>query len=325
VLAWGGPAQRAPYLERLRIVTPKDPISSDAAYRLRVEGYDPSGEPLPPPGPTLVWRSADTTVAAIDSATGTVHPRRPGTVTVSVTAGGWRSDTAVVTIGAPASRTRLLEDWLRPGAPGWVLFGDPKPALIVGPGNQPALALNGDETFTSGAYSSQTFSARRGLGLEVRVSTPITRQEWQSLRVAFTAALDSAALAVADLRTGSGFLRPTPLPDEGVCGVAYPGGESAAARARFALTSGGVTRRVAADTATAQGGWYPIRIQIFPDGTCGFAVAGRPILHAETVIPTNRPFRVLLHGASVGTAIVVGPVEVWEGVRGDVDWTALEK
>jgi hypothetical protein len=32
---------------------------------------------------------------------------------------------------------------------------------------------------------------------------------------------------------------------------------------------------------------------------------------------------VVFDAKSVGTEMLVGPVEVWEGVRADVDWAAL--
>ncbi|HEU4697730.1 MAG TPA: AAA family ATPase, partial [Gemmatimonadales bacterium] len=324
-LGWGGRARRPPFVDRIRILAPRDSIPVDAAYRLRVEGRDENGDPIPIPPTTLRWRSVDTTIATIDSVTGALHPRRAGAALLLVSAGGWREDSANVLIGAPGSRVRLAENWLDGAARRWVLFGDPAPSVVLGPGRQPALANNGDGTFTSGVYSREVFDAHRGLGLEVRLSTPITAPQRQFIRVGLTAALDSATLAVMDLRTGGGLLPKTPYAEQVACAVSYPGGDGPSTRERFLLSSAGLQRRVPADQATPDGGWYAIRIQIFPDGTCGFAAAGRPLYHSEAAVPTTQRFRVLIQGNSVDTQILAGPVEVWEGVRGDVDWTALER
>jgi hypothetical protein len=74
-----------------------------------------------------------------------------------------------------------------------------------------------------------------------------------------------------------------------------------------------------ADSTLRTGRWFTIRLQVFPDGRCGVAVDGKPIAGGET-LALDRPFRVVLHGKSVGTRVLVGPLEVWEGVRSDVDW-----
>jgi hypothetical protein len=51
---------------------------------------------------------------------------------------------------------------------------------------------------------------------------------------------------------------------------------------------------------------------------------GQPILLSGGSLALDRPYRVLIEGKSVGTRILVGPLEVWEGVRTDVDWASLD-
>jgi hypothetical protein len=73
------------------------------------------------------------------------------------------------------------------------------------------------------------------------------------------------------------------------------------------------------------GRWYTVRIQIFPDGRCAFALNGEAVWRSESAMSLDRPFGVLLEGKSVGTRILVGPLVVWEGVRADIDWDALDR
>ena len=40
-------------------------------------------------------------------------------------------------------------------------------------------------------------------------------------------------------------------------------------------------------------------------------------------IPLDLPYRVIVEGNSVDTEILVGPLEVWTGIRKDVDWSRL--
>ena len=36
------------------------------------------------------------------------------------------------------------------------------------------------------------------------------------------------------------------------------------------------------------------------------------------------PYALGLYGHSVGTSVLVGPVEVWQGVKAGVNWSGLE-
>jgi hypothetical protein len=71
------------------------------------------------------------------------------------------------------------------------------------------------------------------------------------------------------------------------------------------------------------GQWHSFQLQLFPDGTCGVAVDGAAVVHPTSWVPTDRQFRVVLKGRSHGNVMLHGPLDVWEGVRGDIDWRAL--
>lgn len=65
-------------------------------------------------------------------------------------------------------------------------------------------------------------------------------------------------------------------------------------------------------------------LQIFPDGTCGVAIDGRAVWRSPGTVDLDAPFHVVLEGNSLDTKILIGPVEVWRGMRDDVvDWLAV--
>lgn len=241
-------------------------------------------------------------------------------MTIHVTAGGWRNDSVRVTIGAARATTVLSESWRGRMEDAWRPFGQPRPLLVSGPGGVPSFLNNGDGRFSSGGYSARAFSASSGLGLEVDFSTPVTSTHWQLLYIQLDADMDSVALARWDHSTA--FL---PRPDLGtgastVCSAFVPAGEGWDASRLLGLQTGLREVSVALPRASLEGRWYRVRVQLFPDGRCGVAVDGRPVWVSGSTLPLDRPFRVVLHGNSAGTRMLFGPLEVWEGVRGDVDW-----
>ena len=73
------------------------------------------------------------------------------------------------------------------------------------------------------------------------------------------------------------------------------------------------------------GRWYRVRLQIFPDGRCGIAVDGKPLGIDATLRRLDRPAWLVVYGNSIGTRMLVGPLEVWEGVKEGVDWGRLSR
>ena len=315
---WTSSAAANPYLARLSIVRPRGPLALTAPYQLTAIGADTAGNPLTVPDATLRWRSRDTTVVLVDSISGLVQPRRVGRATVIATAGGWREDSAIVTVEQPTAHQVLSERWSTRLESNWVPFGDPLPRLAAGPDSAPAFWNAGDGTFTSGVYSRQSYDGSNGIGLEATLSTPITQSRWQLVRLSLNAGLDSTALAGWDRR--SGMIPSSPYDSQNACRLEYPGGLGRAATSRFQVSAGGSSTRIAAEPAIGSGQWYRVILQLFPDGSCALAINGRAVWHSSAPVPLDRPFRVVLHGSSVDTRVLVGPVTVWTGVREGIDW-----
>jgi hypothetical protein len=265
----------------------------------------------------LAWASGDTGVATVDS-TGTVHPRRAGRVTIAASAGGWRQATTQLELVASPDITVLREAWAEPLDSDWVPYGEPRPELVKGPGGVPALWHHGDSSFASGVYSRSAFDPLRGLGLEVRVSTPISRTTWQTFGVRLVAVSDSATLASWDRRTG--WLPSGTLNDSRECAASLPAGEGMALLNSLSLSVAGANSTIRVDRSLRSGRWWTLRIQIFPDGRCGVAINGRPVWRSQTTIQLDRPVHLFIDGYSYHTRILAGPLEVWTGVRRDIDW-----
>ncbi|MGH9260233.1 MAG: hypothetical protein ACRD08_10120 [Acidimicrobiales bacterium] len=316
-LRWVNPTSPVGYLDRLEILAPATPVPRDATHRLLARGFDAAGEPAAVP--VLSWRSGDTSIAVIDAATGEIQPRNLGTVVIHASAGGWRKDSARVVIGPPGSRTVLSEDWRKGLEPEWIPFGDPFPAVTAAPTGRPAFWNRGDDYFNSGAYSRQGFRAARGLGLEAELFSARSAPRAQDWSVSLTSWDDPSAVAMWDHRTGG------PPGTVKECLVRYPRTDGARAMHQLALATRLAGRTVEVDPMVSSGKPYRVRLQVFPDGRCGFALNGAALWRGGAPLPLDVPYRVVLQGKSVGTRMLAGHVEVWEGVRADVDWDALDR
>ena len=272
------------------------------SHRLRVDGSDPV------PREVLRWRSGDQRLATVDSVTGVLSPMGAGTVWVHVSAGGWWRDSLRLEIREARSRQVLLEDWTDPGLVAWRTFGDPKPRIAPGPGGGSAFHNNGDRSFESGVVSAKEFAVDAGLGFEAPVSISVTRPKWQQLRV--------------------GLLANAVLGDNGFtatgCFFSLPAGEGVTLMTQMEMSAAGDGFMVAADPALRSGGWHRLRVQIFPDGTCGVAMDGVAVWRSVNAVDLAVPYALGLYGHSVGTSVLVGPVEVWQGVKAGVNWSGLE-
>lgn len=304
------------YLDSLAILGPtaRD-IPVGGTFKLTARGADAHGVPVAPA--VLTWTSGDTSVAEVDSS-GVVHPRRAGEVAITATAGGWRSVTLRVAVAASADSTVFRETWGEPLESSWVPFGDPRPEIVTGPGGVASLWHHGDSNFTSGVYSRREFDPSRGLGVEARLSTPVARTTWQDVYVELVEVTDVAALARWDHRTG--WLPKGTVSDYRVCQALLPAGEGAAAANDLSASLGGAGASIPVGPALRSGRWWRLRLQVFPDGRCGVAVNGRAVWRSRSAMPLDRGLRLFVHGYSYRTRILAGPLEVWEGVRRDVDW-----
>jgi hypothetical protein len=318
-VAWGAARDRR-YLESVAVLGP-DSVDLGTAMRFRADGMDASRRRHTIPV-TVSWSTSDTTLATIDSS-GTLTPRTAGVVRVRASAGGWRTGVRAVHLVTRSFRIVEQESWQEGVRKRWVPFGDPPPDLAKGPDGIMAFWNRGDGSFSSGAYSRFSLDGAAGAGVEALVSTPLTRDQWQQLQISLAGGLDSASAAGWDHRTGGGPLNTAEAGSQ--CGFSYPTGEGEAGHGVASLHGGGQNVGLAAPGAMKDGTWFRIRVQIFPDGTCGLAMNGNAVARTSAPVDLVRPFVVLLGSSSADTRILVGALEAWEGIRPGVDWEALRR
>jgi hypothetical protein len=317
-LIWAKAPGKARYLDRLAIDAGDGEPIRGLPYQLRASGYDPSGTPVRLA--TTSWRSLDTLVATVDSA-GLLTPRRAGRVAIEISAGGWRTATRTLTIRDAPVRTLLSEDWRSGLEREWIPYGEPRPAVVRASDGSPAFWNGNDGRYTSGVYSKRTYSSENGLGIEVRLSTRVTLMQWQEQIVGFFFGADSGALATWDHRTGyPPFIS---KPSVGSCFATYPGGGEGHTYADSIHIGGGFNRAAPVPRDLRTGRWFTLRIQVFPDGRCAFAVDGRPLVISPRQALAGTWAHVMLDGKSYETQILVGPLTIFTGVPTDIDWGLL--
>lgn len=99
------------------------------------------------------------------------------------------------------------------------------------------------------------------------------------------------------------------------CEFMYPAtleGEGYSSR----MTAAGTTLTDVSPTM-ASGSWFDVVIQWLPDGRCAVLVDGALVGISQTIQP-GRSARVVMWGNSVGTDVLLGPLEVWRGVVPEV-------
>lgn len=312
---WLGTGDRSALIDHLEFADSTHPLPLGIGSRLLVHAVTAAGSTIPLLAP-MRWRSSDTTIAEVDTL-GIVRPRRAGTVTITASLAGWRSTERPIPVVGQPPVTLFREGWDASWDARWIAFGDPRPRIVTGPGNERALWNAGDGVYPSAVVLRQGLDAREGLGVELRLSTPITRPKWQRARTFFDAGIDTAALVAADPRKAA----PTLGTAEAQCGFEYPlSGEWGVTHGGV---RGGVGRRLAVggDAASMRTGrWWTLRVQLLPDGRCGVALNGRVLWISPEPIALDRPFRLHLGDESAGTRMLHGPLEVWRGVRPDIEW-----
>jgi hypothetical protein len=197
--------------------------------------------------------------------------------------------------------------------------------VVVGRGGVAGFLNNGDGSFSSGALSVEGWDPRGGLGLEVRLSTPATLTQFQTL----TAALSRAPRP--DLRmpfdTTLGALDagiPPELRHE--CMLGYPGGEGGLSVRQIVLLGGSTLAPATVQVGRwiRSGEWWTARLQLLPDGRCGLAVNGVPVWLSRDGLELNGRWRISLGMSSYQAHMLHGPLVVWQGVPSDIDWSGLD-
>ena len=316
---WEGLPDKSLLIDRIVFVDSAHTIQPGIGTRLRVRALSQSGAEIPLRAPVR-WTSGDTSIATVDSL-GDVRAKRNGDVSIEASLSGWRRATTRLTVRAAKVETVLDEKWDDSWRSRWITFGDPQPQLATGPGGIRGMWNNGDGTFQSFALYRGSFTAREGLGVEVRISTPIARDEWQRMRTIFAPGVDTALLQRGDQRKAPASVGRM----DQVCAAGFPAFHGALGRAQLAANiSVGEVVSLDADAAKlVSGAWWTLRLQLFPDGRCGIAINNRVVWISPDAVPLDAPFWLRLGDESKDTRILHGPLQVWTGVRTDVDWSSV--
>jgi DNA-binding SARP family transcriptional activator len=266
--------------------------------RPTLHARDESGTEMPIPLPVVRWSTSDTSIAVTDSV-GTVTALRVGRVTISASVGGWRTASREFEVRTPTGRQVWEEEWEQPWPARWTPWGAPEPVLVPRGSGGWAMLPNGDTEYSSGLVSKQGFDASAGLAMDVELQTPITQTKWQFLDLA--------------LRLPGPISVSGPAGDG--CSLRYPAGEGG--RSRLVLDG------LPVDQAIYSGKPYTLRLQVFPDGSCGIAINGRAFKHDLEFRVAPGTMHVALGGETVASQLLIGRVTVWAGVPGGVDWRRL--
>ncbi len=276
------------------------------AHRLRLDATDSIGRPVAVAPEVVRWWVEDSSIATINPSTGELIPLGLGRVVVHASADGWRTTSQPVTIEANIVTAMPSEYWADSTLAGWRRLGNPVPSVFYLADGARALAINGDGSFDSGLLGLVAIGTSRGMGADFLVSTPIDRTKWQSLRLHL---ISHPTVGANGMATG-----------QLSCGFTIPTGEGDSNKNRIGFTGGGLRP---APAELVSGRWYRLRLQVFPDGTCGVALNGRA-LWREDRGANHDSVQVLAHGQSVGTRVAIRSIETWQGVKPDVDWGRLE-
>lgn len=293
----------------------------EASYDLVVTARSPTA-PAGTPVTSVEWFTSDSAVAVV-TPVGRLRPLAPGATWVIARLGPL-SDSVWVRVAPGVHETVYREDWSRGIAPGWIGFGSPSPVLRTGPDGRPAFLGNGDGSFPSGAYSRRGWNAINGLGIEVLASTRITADKWQRIGLELILGLDSAALGSWNHRDGDMPFRRNRL-HRFSCAAGYPGREGAGMDSSLSVSGGGSATIVAVPPVLGTGREFRLRVQVFPDGGCGVAVNAVPLWRSRLTAYNEGPMAARITGAADGgAAMLLGPLEIWQGVRDDVEWSRLD-
>jgi len=265
------------------------------------------------------WHSDDPAILTIDSLTGVAGPRRPGRARVHATLPGWRTAALDVAVQPGLSAAVAREPWDSTWATRWFDYGTPRPVVVQRP-TGPMLNVNGDGSFSSGVLSRQVFAVAKGLSVEADVSLRLTRLQWQQVQFGLAGPVDVDSVSSADRRNG--IIRSS-SDILSACSLALPAGEGISKVDKMTVADGLHPRNIPLPASIVDGRLARVRLQLFPDGRCGIAIDGRAVFisQAPTVLRTSA--RIHYSGNAVKTQALLGPLEIWTGVRDGVDWSAV--
>ena len=144
------------------------------------------------------------------------------------------------------------------------------------------------------------------------------RPVYGALRVILVAGIDTALLMAGDQRKAPASIGSS----EATCGMSFPGSGAWGANRMGALASSGRDLALGAVADTMRtGAWWTLRVQILPDGRCGVAINHRVVWLSSEPMLIDGNFRLRLGDESADTKLLHGPLQLWTGVRTDIDWS----
>ncbi|HEY5490394.1 MAG TPA: AAA family ATPase [Gemmatimonadaceae bacterium] len=317
-VAWleSGPTD---YIASVHIVHPRAPVSLGTPYRLNVTATTRTGKPTAPW--IVLWRSLTPRVAAVDS-NGVLVALDTGAAIIEASAGGWRSALDTVRVVRSASTLAADERWTDGVERRWRFFGEPFPLIVNDARGGRAFFNNGDSQFYSGAYSIAEYDATRGIAIEAEFSTPVTRTQWQMISVDLFGGAAFEPVAQWDHKTG---YLPGRMGGQTSCQFVYPEGEGPSARTRANVARPLPRTLSGRPLELWRGAWHSVRVQMMPDGRCGYAIDGVAVGMGDSGSAPPPTARVVLQGMSVGTRMLIGHVRVFTGVPPGVDWSRAKR
>src|SRR5581483_12112446 len=140
-IRWRSSSVKPEYLDTVAIVAPADSVPLGAPFLLRARGRSNLGRDMPLR--VANWASLSQNVAGVDSL-GQLIPIREGSVTVTLSAGGWRQVSRTFVVVPQASRLIATEDWTKGLTNMWIAFGHPFPKTLTDSVLGHAFLNNGD-------------------------------------------------------------------------------------------------------------------------------------------------------------------------------------
>ncbi|MBX9929910.1 MAG: hypothetical protein K2X99_13475 [Gemmatimonadaceae bacterium] len=157
-----------------------------------------------------------------------------------------------------------------------------------------------------------------GIGVEGTLRLPVREANHQAIQFGFTSGGPTMATSDSIRRLGDVDTSPD------MCAVGFPGGEGAELVDSLSVATASNRVRLNAPSNWRSGRPMTVRVQLFEDGRCGVAIDGRPVWMSRTPLSLSVPRAVFFVGNSARTDMTIGALDAWQGVKTDMDWSAVD-
>jgi hypothetical protein len=312
MMAWGDVGRRKPYVDSLSVPTIRAGLPITAALQLHADGVLEDGSRLE--NIPARWRILEGDAARLND--DMLIPVRSGHVRLRADAEGWRSTEVDVAVRPSEAHLISRFAWDRDLEESWVPFGHPRPIAGTDAKLGAVMLPNGDGSFVSGVMSKEGFSGEDGLAARMRFSARIVDSQWQAIGITFVEEEPNR-----EWMTHPGDAA-TPV-EHPRCGFGAPAGEDPHLRHYSTLQDGGTMRTFAVAPSMTSGEPVELLLQVFPDGSCGLALDGKPLIHVSSGRPLSRNLRLILFDQAKNTRIAIGAVDLFRGVVPSLDWRTV--